>query len=244
MKSHFNLPFLECVFNLAFMPTPEFDMTIPGLYLSKIQDEYTKKKDLHERKMRLPGINGDNPEIVSTPVIQFLSNNGKFVSQIGKDVFAFNQISDFKNWEKFKGELLKLLSYYRSLINQDQIRALALRFLFRIDSDLELEPNEYFNFAFPSNPIKEEAGVKAINALAEYDAEDDDFLSISLKTIDPGENINFQLLEIGFNNNNPGSVKIDNIDDWLEKSIGCINNGIRSCVTDKLIKKYHDDEMV
>jgi uncharacterized protein (TIGR04255 family) len=238
------IPIKEAIFTVVFMPNPDYDITVPGLFLSKRVDKYEKVKDIPERRIRVPNIQTSEPETMTTPVTQLVEKNEEFALQIGRDLLSVNHINSTQDLEAFKKEIFENLSIYCGITNSESIRFLTLRYLFSVDLDKDLDIEEYLNFRIPIIVREEPVGL-GFSTTFEYTYKSDDkVLLINLRTLETrNDGINMHNLDVGVAHRVPDALDIHGLNNWIDSAYGLIEEGLAASVTQKYIDSLEQDEI-
>jgi uncharacterized protein (TIGR04255 family) len=238
------IPIKEAIFTIVFMPNPDYDITVPGLFLSKREDKYEKLKDIPERRIRVPNIETSEPEIMSTPVTQLIERNQEFAMQIGRDLLTVNHINNTQDLKKFRKEIFENLSLYCGITKSESIRFITLRYLFSIDLHQDLNIEEYLNFKVPMIQREDPIALGFSTTLEYKDNVDDKVLLINLRTVETKDDkINMHKLDVGVAHRVPDAMDIHNLDKWIDSAYIFIEEGLSASVTKKFIDSIAQDEI-
>ena len=225
-------PLVEAVCEIVFSSPAPPDLTIPGILYSGLKTEYPIKKDkpLIQVALRDPGSN----QIIlhTTPVTQFFNLQSNRVLQVGNHLFVINFTSEYPGWETFSSEIVKVFKLYTQNQEALSIRQISLRYinLFYYDERL----NEMVSFQLPNPPSEKYLDNRAVETLVEY-SDETNVLSKSFKTIiSPEPPKKSCILELTYMNAMPNGVKIDELEQWLEKG----HEAIKHLFVDSLNPEY------
>jgi uncharacterized protein (TIGR04255 family) len=64
--------------------------------------------------------------------LRYRSSDQKNIAQFNRDGFIFRRLPPYEDWDKFRGEALRLWQIHRSIANTTQIQRIGLRYVNRI----------------------------------------------------------------------------------------------------------------
>jgi uncharacterized protein (TIGR04255 family) len=232
-----NSPLIEAVCEIVFMPSPTFDLTLPGILFSELKGDYPIKKDNPVSQVIVPSlIDKKNKDIIQSQYTQFFSSNKKRVVQISKDVLTINFVAPYSGWDEYKNEILRIINIYKgNFENKLLIRQISLRYLNRFELS-EFDPINNFSFKMPIPDNPKYNKLKAYNLTTEFETEYEDVLASTIQSVFPNNpTAKACILTIQNINNDPNSVDIDMLERWLNNA----HKTIKNYFIDSLKKTYY-----
>lgn len=137
-------PLIEAVCDFRFSSSQPWDWTVPGLFYEQIRDRFPVKEQLNTLETV---VDPDQGKFVqqAQPKLQFASETGSEVIQIGPNNLSIHQLPPYDGWVCFKKRILEYLQTYSNAANSPELSNIALRYVNHIelaDADAELE--DYF----------------------------------------------------------------------------------------------------
>jgi uncharacterized protein (TIGR04255 family) len=234
-----NSPLIEAVCEFHFLPSEEWDVTLPGLFYSRIKSDFPIKKYKSNVGILSPndGQNGASIEVGS--LAQFWNSEQNIVIQVGKNFLSINALAPYPAWEVYSPAIISALDHYRLEAKPAGLRRSSLKYINRvIVPELDFSVNEYFTFGIPVPPGIDNV-FSDINTVIQFPMNEfSDQLVIQFASLerypDEPEASTPLLLQLEYKSIKANSVSIDDFPNWLEKGHDCINNSFELSITDKL----------
>lgn len=176
-------PIEEAVCELRFTRSPDWNLTVPGLFYERIRDSYPGQP--RERlNVQMGGLMLDPPQgrrssqTASPPQlafthndmrVQFSNKNNKRQISIGRDILSVHDLRPYSGWQKFRPRISQALQAYREVVSLSGIRRIGLRYINLISvASTSVELDEYFipMIGAPSNiPIDMTAFLARIESI-------------------------------------------------------------------------------
>jgi len=126
-------PIVEAIFELRYDPQ-YWDVVMPGRFDAALSGEFPKRQEVKAVNFTFkPGEPAPSQE--ETPVVRFLSADGRDVVQIGPGMAAVSRLRPYGSWEHFKAAIARMVSLLEEQFSDKGTPAgygLALRYINRI----------------------------------------------------------------------------------------------------------------
>jgi uncharacterized protein (TIGR04255 family) len=227
-------PLIEAVCEFRFVPADPWDWTIPGLVWQKLAADYPRKqaKPFLEGAGAMPDLPLD---LRGVSRLQFLSESGDRMVQIGSDLLAVNALKPYPGWVTFRDHVLTGLSAYCGVAMPSGLTRIGLRYINRVEVEgPEVDLSRYVRAA-PAMPQGLEATVRG-------------FLSISDLDVDGGQRqLRFQLgsaqperpdtaafaFDLDMASRDDSAPKLDGVEAWLDRSHELVELAFDATFTDE-----------
>ena len=237
-------PLVEALCEFQFIPTGEWDMTIPGLIYERIKESFPEKKQTIGIGIQMhPTEKGIEHRIEpAPPKIQFIKKDKCALIQVAPNLLVVNQLKPYPAWENFKKMILDNFHIYKEIATPKGLKRISLRYINIFEfQESKIELQDFFKF-YPSIPkdLPQIHGPFLMRVEFPYDS-DSEALVLSLgSTIPAKKNTIALLLDIDYRTIKPESVSFDEIPDWLDKAHNRIEMAFEACITDKLRESFEE----
>lgn len=137
-------PLIEVVCEFRFDPTSAWDMVMPGLLFEQVRTTHPKRRDAVSIEV---AITAQIPKQQAWQRIQFLSEDGKDIIQVGQHLLAVNRLQPYDSWEEFLPKIKKAYDAYCKVASPQGISRIGLRYINRIVIPREeIRTEDYFEF--------------------------------------------------------------------------------------------------
>jgi len=145
-------PIEEALCEIRFVPSTDWDPTVPGVFYQSIKPDYPAKprtQNVLEAGVTLPDAAGtDGPSFQfrqNASRVQFRSADERRIVGVGPDVLSIHILRPYSSWETFREQIQKALDAYVSVAEPAGILRIGVRYINRIVVAAEVvELNEYF----------------------------------------------------------------------------------------------------
>ncbi len=115
-------PIIEALCQIQFEPDSSWDLTIPGLIYEKVQKTFPKRNQIAQINIGIAA----NAEVIgqqigALPLMQFLSEAGNTLIQVGQNLLTVNQLKPYTSWQQFLPLIEQGLQAYREAANPKQV---------------------------------------------------------------------------------------------------------------------------
>jgi uncharacterized protein (TIGR04255 family) len=138
-RKYRNPPIEEAVCDIQFVPTTEWDPTLPGLLFEKLRGTYNEKprlKHFVESQVQGGSAEGGSPPSVQHRLgkqrVQLLAEKGTRIVGVGADQLSIHMLRPYTGWDTFRPRILQALAAYRQIISPEGIARIGLRYINRI----------------------------------------------------------------------------------------------------------------
>lgn len=228
-------PLIEALCEFQFIPSKPWDMTIPGLFYGKIQENFPEKQQRLGLSLKLQ--RGEKDNVLEQNVqqqMQFFRKDKSALVQIGPDFLSVNQLRPYPTWQNFNPVILENLRIYNEIANPSGFKRIGLRYINKVDiekANVALE--QYFNF-YPSVPPGLSKIRSGINVRIEIPYDKSNKLILTLATLIPEKpGMISILLDIDYIADIPGCLPIDQAPSWIEQAHEKIEEAFEACITDE-----------
>lgn len=239
-----NPPLYEAVCEFIFIPTGQWDGTIPGMLYNEVKEKFGNKKLRPDPAgIDLPSLkNPRTKELMVTRLTQFSNDGDNEMIQVGENLLSVNVKKPYPHWEKYLPTIEDILSKYMEIASPEGFRRITLRYLNKIYVPIEdsSDLSSYFNFSLPL-PKGINAEISAFNTLIEMPHNNKrDVLSKRLMSlVSDKEGFRSMLFDLNFIMNKPLGIEFENVNQWLEQAHDHINNLFEISLTDKIKKTFN-----
>jgi uncharacterized protein (TIGR04255 family) len=234
--THLNSPFREGILEVAFENSdPTMNLTLPGLFYSKIGDAYPVIENISNFTYNYPVGNGSFSTFTS-PLSRFKSNENTLV-QIGKDFFAYNTLPPYKEREVTKKEMIRLLNLFAELNGTRLIKYISVKLLNQFVFPKGTNIDSKFEFSITKSKIEEAQSHSALFSVAEF-IHEGNTAALKFQTVNGLEGADTYSLELSYINFSKGEVTIENLEAWLDKGYALLVKMFNSSLTPELAEEY------
>lgn len=244
-RNYANPPLLEAVCEFKFSAESNWDITIPGLLYETLKKEFpVKKKDTFGELVVQKMPNGQFQQIMNSHErISFLTIDEKTTVNVAPFTLSIHQLKPYSNWENFKHCIDNALDALKKNMATAGFERIGLRFVNNITvSRPTIKLEEFFNFRpFIGPALPQALNGFTINCALQYEG-GKNVCNLRLATQAspvPG-NASF-ILDIDYYLNQPKSITVAEVDDWLNKAHATCNILFEGCTTDTL-KSLFDEK--
>lgn len=214
---------------VAFMPSQQFDSTIPGLLWVSIKDDFPLKESRSKVLVSVKRINDKGFEFIESPSTLFVSDSKSEIVQVGKDILTINNARTYLGEEKYNDLAAKVLKNYFDIFQEHpKIRQISLKLILAYDIQDSSKFHDHFKIHLPvANGYPD---TNSVSLTVDYEINSNN-LTQSIKTghINNADKINW-ITELTFSNRNPEEIHSNNISEWIKLAHKEINKLISSIV--------------
>lgn len=236
-----NPPLLEVVCEFKFPAESNWDITIPGLLYEALKNEFPiKKKDTIGELViqKLP--NGQFQQIInSRERISFRTVDEKTTVNVAPFTLSIHQFKPYSRWEDFKHCIDNAFNALEKSMTITSFERIGLRYVNSITiSPAKVDLEEFFNFRpfiGPALPQElKELNNFTTNCAVQYEG-GKNICNLRLATqASPLPNNASFILDIDYFLNQPKTINVADVDNWLNKAHATCNILFEGCTTDKL----------
>lgn len=229
-------PIVEALCEFQFVPSQPWDMTIPGLFYEKINNEFPVKRE----KMALgigfhPKEGGIEQRVETSQRMQYLRSDKTALVQIGRDLLTVNHLEPYPTWQTFKPLIINNFKLYKEVANPKGFKLIGLRYINRIVFDEDrVELTEYINYYpfIPANLPQTHEKFQTKVDIPYEKGRDHLLLTLSSTTSKKAEG-SAVILDIGYVMSRPEKISFQEVPKWIEKAHTLVENAFEACITDK-----------
>jgi uncharacterized protein (TIGR04255 family) len=129
MAKYTNPPIIEALCEFQFLPSQEWDMTLPGLLYQEIKEEFPNKRQQTGVGIQFrPTEKGIEHKVEQAPPrIQFHRKDKTALVQVAPDLLVINQLAPYPAWTTFKPKIAEIFNKYIALANPKGFKRIGLR---------------------------------------------------------------------------------------------------------------------
>lgn len=159
-----NPPIIEALCEFRFVPSSEWNLTVPGRIYEHIKSEYAGKPqqfDVFEANISNDAEKPPAHVKKSLAYMRFPTLEGKQFISVGCDVLSIHILKPYSNWEDFLGRIQKVLGIYKQVVEPKAVQRIGLRYVNHVAIPLApsqpMDIGDYFTVAilapeeFPEN---------------------------------------------------------------------------------------------
>ena len=156
-RKYKNPPIEEALVEFRFVPSQEWDLTIPGKLHQhpSIKDKYPGKP--RQQKVVEAALQTGPQQPPSFAVregmgrLQLLNDDGKRLLSLGPDVLSINVLRPYDNWENFRPRVEAAITAYREVANPQAVARIGVRYINKIVlPGTEIDLGTYFRCGPPT----------------------------------------------------------------------------------------------
>lgn len=150
-RKYRNPPIEEAICEFRFVPSQEWDPTVPGRFYEKIRETYSAKP--REQRVVEAGFQVSRQSVDSSmrlkqgvAKVQFPTEDGKRLVAIGPDVMSVHVLRPYPGWEEdFRSRITQALQAYEDVTAPKGVRQIGLRYINQIVLEGDsISLDEYF----------------------------------------------------------------------------------------------------
>jgi len=236
-RSYRKSPIAEAICEFQFVPTEQWDLTIPGLMYEKISSNFPQKKRRVGIGIQFKQTEAGVEQRVEAKAdrMQFLNADGTVLVQVGPDLLAVNKLKPYEKWPTFRSTILEHLGIYRGIARPKGFKRIGLRYINRIEfqaAPVTLE--EFFNF-YPHVPERiPQVHADFLSRIEIPFGEGRDLLLLTMGAAPPDEHVAVSIiLDLDYILARPEVVSLDDAEEWLEQAHTRVENVFEASITDK-----------
>lgn len=148
-------PVMEALCEISFTGS-HWDDTVPGCFYDRIKADFPGKRqvEVFEAEVSLGSAGEADAGIRRLlPRIQFLSQKGDRLIQLGRDLLVVNQLRPYPHFEEWEPVIYSTLEIYRELTKPSSATRLGVRYINRIViPEMSFAMQKYF-MVYPNLPV-------------------------------------------------------------------------------------------
>ena len=236
-----NPPIQEAVCEIRFLPDQPWDIAIPGLLLTSLQDEYPRRISVE------PGVTAtlavelaghpQQVQAISAPEeLRFWRESDDGVIRLRPHILAVSQYKPYPSWAVFRRAITQVLEAYQHVANPTGIQRIGLRYINEFDFDdggdkTSIDLDEFFDLS-PKVGERLRQDLSAFFVGIQYEYEDRrDSLRIQVQPVPTeGSGAVKISLDLDYFLNQPGEVAITDVGTWIEAAHERINESFEGCM--------------
>lgn len=236
-KTKTKRPVTEALCEFFFIPQEAWDMTIPGIIYSSIQDKFPIKKQEVGKGAFLKTEKGVEKHIDPIPPrLLFFNQAEDMLIQVSPNVLSINVFRPRVKWGLFKQLIKYALSRYIKAAEPEGFDKIGLRYITRFDIDDNPSNMDDYLTIYPQIPPE------FPHAYEEYDLslrinykEKRDYLLLhsELMEIDEKKKSISLLLDLNYSMDKRNGVKRNQLEEWLDSAHNELNKLMISSLTEK-----------
>lgn len=236
-KQYKNPPIIEALCEFRFIPSQEWDLTIPGLIYEKVKKLFPMREQQLGIGFKLDkSEKGINYQIEpGPPRIQFFKKNKETLIQLSPNLLSINQLKPYQSWKKFKPMILDSFQKYKEVSNPKDFQRIGLRYINRIDIDsVSIEFEKYFNLSFRiPEKLPQDYNDFFIRIQIPYSGGRDSMI-ISMSSIDPIKPKSLSMiLDLDYIMHIPSAINFEKVPAWIEEAHSRVEEVFEACITDR-----------
>ncbi|NUO19025.1 TIGR04255 family protein [bacterium] len=232
-------PIQEAIIEISFEIDSSWDQTVPGVLFSQIADRYPQRKqtNLLNFEVRKSDI-GIAPVMNQQSRIQFWSEDGLNVIQVGVGNIIFNRLRPYDDWSSFLGRFEKDFPTFVEVARPLSVKSIKLQYLNRPQILVNWSTaSDYFRVG-PQNPYEAAKKMRSFLWGVELDCESDTILTLECGNVDSTESEYKFRLDVTVESSKPRPVDINQIIEWLNFGHSEAELAFESSITEKARKEF------
>jgi uncharacterized protein (TIGR04255 family) len=239
-KQYKKPPIIEALCEFQFGQDTPWDLTIPGLVYEKISDIFPKRSQIARVAMS-PSRKETGPQIDTTPLMRFTSEDEKTLIQVGTHLLTINYLNSYSSWEDFLSLIRKGYEAYCEVAPPKSIHRIGLRYInnFQIKGKTTLE--DFFNFYPYIGPDLPQTIGSFVTFVQLPFENARDILNLQLASLtgitDDSNNIR---LDLDYFLAQSEKIQLSEIFSWIDTAHTQVEKTFEACITDKLRKTFEE----
>jgi len=237
-RKYHNPPIIQAVCEFQFIPSGEWDWTIPGLVYQQIEKEFPQKRQ--EKALEIT-IEAQQQGAVAQNVgsslskMQFLRPDNSAMVQVGPNLLAVNAMRPYPGWETLRDLIERQFRIYSNIANPKGYRRIGLRYINQVVlPTLRIEMTDYFNY-YPHLPetVEQLHGPFAMRVLHLYENGRDTLnLQMAHSSAPSTENLAIAL-DLDYSVSQAGEIELSKGIEWVDQAHERIEQMFEACITDR-----------
>ena len=242
MSKHYKKPpILEAVCEFKFDQNSPWDTTIPGLLFEGIKKDFPKKKNLQMGKFEMHVDRKKeefNQQFFTRNRAQFLHKDEKIFVLLDENLLTINHLKPYTSWKNYFSNIQKVFETYKKIANPKQIERIGVRYINRIEvPQLGSDPSElkkYFNFRpFIGEKLPQKLESVIVGSVFVFENKRDRAKLQLLSESDEKNKSKF-IIDIDYFLNNPNSIELKSVSDWVQTAHNHIGELFEEAITDEV----------
>lgn len=241
-RKYKNPPLIEALCEFQFIPTEPYDLTIPGLFYTRIREDFPEKQEQSGIGFTVQGSDtGIEQKITPIPSrVQFFNRDKTRLVQLAPDLLVVNCLKPYPSWEEFKPIIVQNMDIYREIAKPKGFRRIGLRYINVFEFDrLNIELPDYFSY-YPLVPEGFPKQLDAFLCRTELPYQDERLI-LTLATIMSEKPDHLSItLDLDYFMNIPENIKFDVVPSWLDKAHERVEATFEACIKDELRRNFEE----
>jgi uncharacterized protein (TIGR04255 family) len=234
-KKYKNPPIIEALCELRFIPSQQWDLTLPGLIYEKVKDKFPdKEQQIGVGVQFRPTEKGIEHKVEAAPPrVQFFKKDKTALIQVAPDLLAINQLKPYPTWPVFKPLILDNFQVYKDVAKPKGFKGIGLRYINRITFNAKsVKLEDYFNF-YPFIPTDvPQVHTNFISRVEIPYRNNRDRMLITLSSAAPEEPDTIPIiLDLDYIMFAQEGIFMDKFEEWLEEAHAAVEKTFESCIT-------------
>lgn len=233
-----NSPIVEAVCEFRFIPDPNWDMAIPGLFYESVKAEFPARKGRNTVSLGLSLGNEETTHQVTTgKLVQFIREDGQELLQVGENLLSVNRLKPYGVWEEFRDLIDRSFGQFCEIAKPGGLARIGLRYINVIEIDADPVKLEHFFDFYPKlgDRLPQEFTTFIAGIETPYEGGRD----LRRLTMTPSgspseESVTSILLDIDYGLQKPSEVPMEKALEWVEVAHRHVESTFEACITDDL----------
>lgn len=239
-------PIIEALCEFRFRPTPQWDLTIPGLFYDRIKDQFpNKRQQPRSFEFKLEGAPPFGaPDLTIESRLQFFTEEGRTLIQLDRDLLSVNQLNPYSSWEHLLPLIRRGYDAYFDVARPAGLQRIGLRYINQIVIPEEtVNLHDYFTF-YPIAPDSFPRTLDGFLLVADFAfAGQRDTLRVRLTSAQtPQADTNTLVLDLDYFTEKPDDLTFESVFPWIEQAHANIENSFEAIITDNLRRLFQPED--
>jgi len=236
-------PIVEAACEFRLPPDSQWDPTIPGLVYQKVCKEFPRKEqrfvtevDVSETK------EGPRQEVRVTERAGFLTEDGRFIIQIGPRAFGASCLKPYPEWAAFKQRIQVAFAAVAEAVEIRVLQRIGLRYINRIEVPAPAGSlGDYFMFGPALGPGLPQNLTSFLVGCTSSLADGRDSCRLQLASgVPEKEGTAAFILDIDYFLAQAQAVGKDGAMDWVEGAHGSVSELFEACIKEPLREIFQE----
>jgi uncharacterized protein (TIGR04255 family) len=237
-KKYVTPPIIEAACEIGFPAETEFDPTTPGILYTAIKDRFPKRGKRSQRGIGF-GSEPSQVQLVMIEAAQFTNESETMSVIVSPKSLLVSAVAPYPTWEVYKECISHVLTEYQKIVKLTHVGRLGLRYINHVKLAGE-ELTKYFRLG-PSLPDGISTDLSSLN-LTFVTAFNSDHEALRVIFDCPGiasGNVEPIIrLDLDYSTTDKTTVRIQDLDAWLESAHSIIETYFEASITDVLRKRF------
>ena len=236
-KEYGNPPVVSVACEFRFLPTDNWDMTVPGAVWEALREVYpTRRQDTQLEYQLAQRPDAIQQSVTQTDWLAMSRKDPKGEVRVARDRLVVIRERPYPAWPAFREEVLSALGIYNAAASPGALARVGLRYVNQLDIPQEtIQLEDFFDFYLASGPdLPDRLG--AFNIMADYIFDDmKHVLRLHMSpTLPPSESTCSFTFDLDYFTAQVPQLSVEQCVDWLEEAHARVEDAFEASIKDSL----------